>query len=42
MKLAIADFLILAGIIGTALVAIGFILGELAAKIHEDHKKGHR
>ncbi|MDP7706791.1 hypothetical protein [Mycobacterium sp. TY815] len=27
---------------GTALLAIGFILGELQAHHHDDHKKGHR
>lgn len=42
MKIDICDFLILTVIGGTALLAIGFIVGEIAAKIHHDHKRGRR
>lgn len=44
MKLTIAEFLLMTGFVGTALLAIGFIIGEIAAKIHHDHhhRKGHQ
>lgn len=42
MTLTLDDLLTWLAIAGTALLAIGFIAGDIAAHHHDDNKKGRR